>query len=86
MLLPQAITPDSNHAGVTEFKGFAIYEDSSAAAAIEFRAGAVDGPLLWPVNLAADTSAAITFVEPIAADAGVYVKETSGSITGTLFF
>ena len=48
MLLPQAITPGSNHAGVTEFKGFSIYEDSSAAAAIEFRAGAVDGAILWP--------------------------------------
>ena len=81
---PTTITPDSNHAGVDVLWGFSIQEDSSAAAVIELRKAAVDGAVVWYLNLAADESASIVFPKPIPTEGGVYVKEVSGSVTGLL--
>ncbi len=82
------INADSNHKGVTLWRGFAIRETASAAAIINFRLGSVTGDILWPLNLSADEAAGIILgqgEDAIESSAGVYVEVASGAITGTLF-
>lgn len=79
------ITPGSNHSDVTRFSGFSIYEDASTAALIIFRKASVSGQILAMVPLAADEGATIQFDIPLSAEGGVYVQESSGSITGVLY-
>ena len=75
----------ANHTGVTRFGGFSVYEDASAAAVIIFRKATVSGQILAVLTLAADESATIQFDVPLSAEGGVYVQESSGSITGVLY-
>ncbi len=82
------INADSNHKGVTIWRGFAIRETAGAPAVINFRLGAVAGDILWPLNLAADEAAGIILgqgEDAIESTAGVYVEVASGTIVGTLF-
>ena len=83
---PQTITVDSNHTGVTRLCGFSIQEDSSAAAVVEIRKGAIGGQVLFYLNLAADESATLVFPGAyITCEDGCYIKEVSGSVAGTLY-
>ena len=84
MAIAKAITPGANHATVLHWRGFSVKEDAAAAAVIEFRSLAVDGTVLWYLNLASGESASIMFPQHIVSQGGVYVKEVSGSITGSL--
>ncbi len=80
-----AITPDSNHASADRVTGFSIAEDASAAAKVKLRAGAVDGPVKFFINFAADESVNAVFEEaPVAFEGGCYVEEVSGSVEGSL--
>jgi len=82
-----SITADSNHAGVTQFRGFSVREDAAAAAVIRFRHGSASGDILWELGLAASQSAGIVLSKDarILTPNGVYVEEVSGSIVGVLF-
>lgn len=82
---PINITPNSNHADVERLGGFSFYEDASAAALIILRKGSVSGQIIATIPLAADQGATIQFDNPIACEGGVYVQESSGSITGVLY-
>lgn len=81
---PTAITPDSNHSGVTRLQGFSIKEDAGAAATIELRKAAIGGTVVFYLNLAANESVNAVFPESISFEGGVYVKELTGSVTGVL--
>ena len=84
--VPVNITPDSNHSSVTRLAGFSIYEDTgSATALIIFRKASVSGQILAVVPLIASGGATIQFDDAISAEGGVYVQESSGSITGVLY-
>jgi len=80
-----AITPDSNHTGVTDFFGFTIAEDAGATAHIRFRKLVVTGTILASIKLQAGESAMIMFPDEMEASGGVYVQEVSGSIEGSLY-
>jgi len=82
---PVTITPDSNHATVDSWWGFSVKEDSGSAATVEFRKAAVDGTVVWYLNLAAGESASIMFPSAVAMEGGVYVNELTGSVSGILF-
>ena len=85
-MIPQTITVDSNHATVTRLCGFSISEDSSASASIEIRKGAVDGQVLFYLQLGADEAATLVFTPQfISCEGGVYIKEVSGSVAGVLY-
>lgn len=84
-MVPVNITPDSNHSSVTRLAGFSFYEDTGAAALIILRKAAVGGQIIATVPLAANGGATIQFDEPISAEGGVYVQESTGSITGVLY-
>ena len=85
-MFPNTITVDSNHTAVTRLCGFSIQEDSSAAAVIEIRKGAIGGQVLFYLNLAADESATLLFPQDfISCEDGVYIKEVSGSVAGIIY-
>lgn len=84
-MVPVDITPDSNHSGVERLGGFSIYEDSGGSALIIFRKASVSGQILAVVPLAANAGATIQFDVPLTSEGGVYVQESSGSITGVLY-
>lgn len=83
-LHPTTITPGANHAGVDDFRGYSIYEDAGAAALVIFRKGTVSGQILWVQALDANGSASV-LLPAMSAEGGVYVQESSGSVTGVLF-
>ena len=87
-LLQQLITVDTNHTAVQRLAGFSIHEDSSAAAEVKLRIGAVGGDIIWFLALAADESASIIFPKAVfvSAAGGTYVEEVAGSVEGTLFY
>jgi len=81
---PTTITPDSNHSAVDNFKGYSIYEDAGAPALVIFRKAAVGGQIIWVQALAANGSASV-LLPNIPAEGGVYVQESTGSVTGVLY-
>ena len=87
-LLQQLITVDTNHTAVQRLAGFSIHEDSSAAAEVKLRIGAVGGAIICHLALAADESASIVFPKAvfISAAGGTYVEEVAGSVEGMLFY
>lgn len=87
MATPVTLTPDSLHSSIKRFKGFSIFEDSASTATVRFYNGSTGGQLLWVLNLAASQSASVIFPkeEQLPCDAGLYVDEATGSVTGVLF-
>jgi len=75
----------ANHAAVTRLGGFSFYEDAGSTALIILRKAVVGGQIIATVPLAANAGATIQFDVPISAEGGVYVQESSGSITGVLY-
>ena len=86
-MIPTTITGGgANHTGVTRFCGFSFYEDASAAALIIIRKATVGGQILFTIPLAADAGATLVFPSDfISTEGGVYVQESSGSVTGVLY-
>ena len=85
-MVPQTITGGgANHSSVTRLGGFSFYEDAGNAALIILRKATVSGQIVATVSLAANESATIQFDTPISCEGGVYVQESSGSITGVLY-
>lgn len=86
-MIAKAITPGANHAQAKRFAGFSIYEDAAGAALIIFRHGTSGGDILGYSQLVANTSETRVFGEHGYVDTpdGVYVEESSGSITGVLY-
>ncbi len=80
-----AATPGTVNSTVTRWAGFSVKEDAAAACSWEFREGTVTGQVLIYLELSAGQSATIFFPESVSTEDGVYVKEVSGSATGTLF-
>ena len=84
-MIPVTITPASNHSGVERLGGFSFYEDAGNTALIFLRKGSVSGQIIAAIPLAANGGATIQFDIPISSEGGVYVQESSGSITGVLY-
>ena len=84
-MVPINITPGSNHAGVTRFGGFSMYEDAGAPALVIFRKAVVGGQILFTVALTANQSVSFLFPQALSSEGGVYVQESSGSVTGVLY-
>lgn len=85
---PQTITANANHAGVTRLAGWSIKEaaGSPAVATVRLRDGAVGGQILFDIELAANESSNIMFPRSLRTEAGVYVEQVAGTISGTLWF
>lgn len=86
-LEPVTYTPDSNHAGVTNFGGFALYEDAGAAAQVNLRREVVGGTIIMPLQFQANEFKVLMLDRNIYLDTpdGVYAEEASGSLTGVLY-
>ena len=82
----QTITVNSLHTPERVY-GFSIQEDSSAAAAVELRAGSATGTIVQYLNLAADQTGTIVLPKAVFWEfpGGCYVKEVSGSVAGVLY-
>lgn len=85
MAVPVNITPNSNHSSVERLGGFSFYEDAGAAALIILRKATVGGQIIATIPLAADEGVTYEFAEGVNAEGGVYVQESTGSITGVLY-
>lgn len=84
-MVPQTVTVNSNHSGVTRLQGYSFEEDSGAAAQVELRKLDATGQIIAFINFAANESVTVVWPQAISSEGGVYVKEVSGSVAGVLY-